>query len=366
MNLSYRLRPPHNPRGGVCGFAAAQCGKAPPYRVSPSFLRGYASGCLRFIRARSALVIISFLWLPTFISAPRDPIAKQSSIRKVPTLVCVVSGSDSPEGPAQNNMDAVVLVDNGVLKQPYPEYNETAQAAFAKEYFRSGMKYRVMFGGGEVGTATIKGFDTGCNNIHATATVENNGKIPGHLSALATNSTSLGTKASARRAPSNSERQAVMKLVNEIYRSHGTTPALLRTLTTTNLTATDLNGDGKFEMIGSFVIETKTAKTPRTPLGVGARRDLFLIAEPGGETSGQTGGAPVMSYKPALISFQSYKLPPEGFDSAADFVDQLDLDGDGVSEVFVTQHGFDAYGYSIYKKTKGRWRSVYTTTGDAC
>ena len=49
-----------------------------------------------------------------------------------------------------------------------------------------------------------------------------------------------------------------------------------------------------------------------------------------------------------------------------DFLDQLDIDGDGVAEVFVQQHGFDAYGYSIYKKSRGIWRQVYTTTGDAC
>jgi hypothetical protein len=265
-------------------------------------------------------------------------------------------------------MDAVVLVENGKLKQPYPEYNEKAQAEFAKEYFRPGTKYHVTFGGGEVGTATIKGSDTGCNNIHATATVEVSNRIPNHLSSLATNSASLGKTPRSRRSPSDAERQAVMSLVNRIYRSHAATPASLRTLTTTNLTATDLNGDGKFELVGSFVIEMKGTKTERLPLGVAARRDLFLIAEPISETAAPSGSSPTMSvsYKAALINFQSYKLPPEGFDSAMDFVDQLDLDNDGTAEVFVTQRGFDAYGYSIYKKTGGRWRKVYTTTGDAC
>lgn len=242
-------------------------------------------------------------------------------------------------------MDAVVLVDNGKLKQPYPEYNEAAQRKFAGQYFSPGKKYRVTFGGGEVGTATVKGSDMGCNNIHATALVDDSGKIPAHLSALATDSSSLGRKPTARRAPTDHERQAGMKLVTQIYRSRGATPALLRTLKTTNLTATDLDGDGKFELIGSFVLETEAK----------ARKDLLLIAEPAGT-----------AFKAALVNFQSYKLPPEGFDSAIDFVDQLDLDGDGIAEVFVQQHGFDAYGYSIYKKSRGRWRQIYTTTGDAC
>jgi hypothetical protein len=60
------------------------------------------------------------------------------------------------------------------------------------------------------------------------------------------------------------------------------------------------------------------------------------------------------------------QLPPEGFDSAIDFVDQLDLDGDEVVEVLVQQHGFDAYGYAIYKKSAGRWREIYAATVDAC
>jgi hypothetical protein len=258
-------------------------------------------------------------------------------------LVCIVSRAD-PES-HEATIDAVALVVNGKLKQPYPEYNEAVQRKFAAQYLSNGKKYRVTFGGGEVGSATIKRFDMGCNNIHATAVVEDNGKIPAHLSALATNSDSLGRKPSSRRAPTDAERTAVNLLVTQIYRSRGATRAVLRTVVTTNLTATDLDGDGKFELIGSYTAESKTK----------ARKDLLLIAEPAGP-----------ALKPALVNFQAYQLPAEGFDSAVDFVDQLDLDADGIAEVFVQQHGFDAYGYAIYKKTNGRWRQVYTTTGDAC
>lgn len=258
-------------------------------------------------------------------------------------LVFVVSHADAEND--EGTMDAVVMVKNGKLQQPYGDYDEASQARFAKGYFSPGKKYRLAFGGGEVGSVTVEGSSQGCNNIHAKVRMEDNGRIARPLSGLATDSTSLGTRPSSRRAPTAEEREAVMTLVKQIYRSRGTTPALLRQLKTTNLTATDLNGDGKLEMVGSFVLETKTK----------ARRDLFLIAEPQGA-----------NFKGALVNFQAYQLPPEGFDSAVDFVDQLDLDGDGIAEVFVLQHGFDAYGYTIYKKSRGRWNRVYTTTGDAC
>lgn len=276
-------------------------------------------------------------------SAPNPATSFAQQARKTPTLICIVNRSEGDE--PQHNVDAVALIENGKLKQPYAEYNEAAQKKFAVAYFSPGTKYRVTFGGGEVGSATIKGSSMGCNNIHASATVDDNGKIPAHLSGLATNSDSHGKKPSARRAPTDAERAAAMKLVSDIYRAHKTPASWLRLIKTTNLTATDLNGDGRFELIGSFVIQTKAK----------ARRDLLLIAEPQGD-----------SFKAALTKFQSYKLPPEEFDSAIDFVDQLDIDGDGTAEVFVTQHGFDAYGYAIYKKRNGRWVEIYTTQGDAC
>jgi hypothetical protein len=70
------------------------------------------------------------------------------------------------------------------------------------------------------------------------------------------------------------------------------------------------------------------------------------------------------NFKAALIDYQSYRL--EEFDSAIDFVDQLDLDSDGIAEVFARQQGFDAYSYLIYKKQDGRWQKVYSFIGDAC
>lgn len=305
---------------------------------------------MKLFRRLSLIICLLLAFGPT-----QTPSSAQQA-RKTPTLIGVINRVEGDE--QQNNLDAVVLIENGKLKQPYAEYNEAAQKKFSASYFAPGTKYRLTFGGGEAGSATITGSNVGCNNIHATATVAENGKIPGHLSGLATNSDSLGKKPGARRAPTDAERAAVMKLVNEVYRKQQTPASWLRLLKTTNLTATDLNGDGRFEMIGSFVIQTKT-KT---------RRDLLLIAEPQGPQGGSAAGAEAQgdSFKAALAKFQSYKLPPEEFDSAIDFVDQLDIDGDGTAEVFVTQHGFDAYGYSIYKKRNGRWVEIYTTQGDAC
>ena len=257
------------------------------------------------------------------------------------TLIFVVSG----DSPAEMGMDAVVIAEGGKLKAPYPAYDEAAQQRFAKEYFRREQKYRLTFGGGDAGTATVTKSDKGCNNIHATITASTSAHLGGEVKALATNSDSLGRRGSARRTPTPAERSAVMTLVKKIYRQHGVTPLQYRSLKVTNLAATDLDGDGKYELIGSFTLATKTK----------AERDLFLIAKSQG--AGMSAD---------FAKFQAYQPPPEGFLSGIDFVDQLDLDGDGTGEVFATQGGFDAYGHLIFKKVGGHWRQVYSGMGDAC
>lgn len=300
--------------------------------------------CLRSTLTRLTILLSVFV---SSINLAHSPLAQT---RPQKTFVGVIAGD-----PPVMSIDALVLLENGKLKQPYDVENLAARNEFGNQFFKKGNTYRVTFGGGEVGTASIIEFNEGCNNIHAQA---NGGheKIRGRIMGLVTNDDRLGRRPSHRRAPTADERAAVMELVKQIYTSRKTTPAMLRLLTTTNLTATDLNGDGKSELIGSFVIET-AAK---------ARRDLLLIAEPEVATTGLDALSSSPKFRAALVEFQSYKLPPEEFHSAIDFVDYLDLDRDGTGEVFTIQQGFDAYEYSIYKKQSGRWQKVYSFIGDAC
>ena len=242
-------------------------------------------------------------------------------------------------------MDAVVIVDGKQLRAPYSDEQKDRQKSFAHEYFAPGKVYRLIFGGGEAGNVTVKKWSEGCNNIHAEVTPATTARLGGKVMALATNSESLGKRASARRAPTDAERAGVMTLMKSIYAQHRTPAGLIASIKVTNLTATDLNGDGKYEMIASF---TSAARNK-------FERDLFLIAH-------QQGSA----MRADFVKFQAYQPPPETFLSSIDFIDQLDLDGDGMGEVFATQGAFDGYAYLIFKKVGGRWREVYNMIGDLC
>ena len=246
---------------------------------------------------------------------------------------------------AESSMDAVVIVDGKQLRHPYTDEQKDAQKGFGEKYFAGGKVYRLIFGGGENGTVKLDKWSEGCNNIHAQVTTSTSAKLGGKVMALATNSETLGKRASSRRAPTDTERAAVLTLMKSIYRQRRTPASLIAGIKVSNITATDLDGDGQFEFVGSFSSGAKNK----------FERDLFLIAKPQGT-----------AMRADFIKFQAYQPPPEQYLYSIDFVDQLDLDGDGVGEVFATQGGFDGYAYLVFKKVGGRWKEVYDQIGDAC
>jgi len=242
-------------------------------------------------------------------------------------------------------MDAVVIVNGARLQRPYNDEMEAGRKTFGQKYFAAGKVYRLIFGGGDAGTVKVNSWDLGCNNIHAKVTPNTSAKLGGKVMALATTSETIGRHSVSRRPPTESERAAVLTLMKNIYSQRRTPASLMSSIKVTNLTATDVDGDGTYEMIGSFTLAARNK----------FERDLFLIAKPQGA-----------AMKADFVKFQAYQPPSEGFLSSIDFVDQLDLDGNGVGEVFATQGGFDGYSYLIFKRVGGRWREVFNFVGDAC
>lgn len=257
-----------------------------------------------------------------------------------PIMVFAVS-AESGDG----SMDAVVMINGKQLRVPFNDEQKDRQKKIAEEYFASGRTYRLIFGGGEAGSVTVKKWSEGCNSVHSEVALATSATLGGQVRALATNSDSLGKRASTRRAPTETERAAVMTLVKNIYKQHRTPANLIAAIKVTNLTATDLDGDGKYEFVGSFTSDAKNK----------FERDLFLIAKSQGA-----------GMRADLAKFQAYQPPPETFLSSIDFIDQLDLDGNGTGEVFAVQGAFDGYAYVIFKKVGGRWREVYNMIGDLC
>lgn len=154
-------------------------------------------------------------------------------------VVFAVTGSGS-----EASMDAVVVVDGKQLRLPYNDEKEDAQKKFGEQYFATGKVYRLIFGGGEAGTVKVEKWSLGCNNIHAQVTTTTSAKLGGRVMALATSSSTLGKRSVSRRPAIESERTALLALMKTIYQQKRTPATLMSQIKVSNLTATDLDGDG--------------------------------------------------------------------------------------------------------------------------
>lgn len=294
---------------------------------------------MRFRRTVCFLLIL----LAVFVGAQSDNRAQDTEKKLTHTraVLFAVSGGDGI------NLDPIVIIDRGRYVKP-PDgveeengrFKDTPQSSkFAAEYYRPGHSYQLLFGGGKIGSAAvIKRKSLACVSLAAGVRLQTSQKLGGWVRALATDSDSLGSPESSRRALSPTERSTVLELARRTYRQRSAPAALINSITVTNLTAVDLDHDGNPEFVGSFRIE----RDEKAYL-------LFLIAGKHGD-----------NYK---VELQRYG---EGLEDGEDFIDELDVDGDGIGEVITQVTGSESWEYAIYKRKEGRWQAVYKGGGGGC
>src|SRR6266853_3236846 len=127
----------------------------------------------------------------TFSSAQtrRQPARKQSAMKPLTgTVLFVVTNNSEPGDTPDYGMDALVILNKGKYIDPVRDSGSDAMKPFAEKYFKVSNKYRLLFGGGEVGTATVQSSQEGCNTIHSKVSVEGSTNIRGQIRGLATNS----------------------------------------------------------------------------------------------------------------------------------------------------------------------------------
>ncbi|HKQ51151.1 MAG TPA: hypothetical protein VJT74_02200 [Pyrinomonadaceae bacterium] len=237
----------------------------------------------------------------------------------------------------------IVIVRGGRFVAP-PAFNmKAARRRFAATYYRPGQKYRLLPSEGEGGTVTVKSLNT-CDPTAAYVETEPAGSAEGRT--LATNSASFAGRPVKRRELTEAEQAEFMKLVDPPFRKGGYGEPSL-TGVSSGAEAADLDGDDKFELIGTLTTGAKSEHT------------LFIIAEP--DASGR--------FKPGLLLFTP--ATDENHDNSVRryLLEAIDLDGDHVAEAVVTVNDYrsrDDWFYVIYKKQGGRWRSVYRGGGFRC
>ena len=300
---------------------------------------------------KRALPLVFFA-LAALLSVHLNAVAQQAASKKDVVIFAVA-------GEMGTTIDPIIFIRDG--KFVFPEEadgTDEGLTKFAGEYYREGRKYRVISGGGEAGSLTVKRshITDECFRTGADVELQTTVKVGRVLMALATDSESIGRGKPMRRAPTEEERTAALKLASDVMRQKRVPAAALKTLESINLTATDIDGDGRAELIGSF--RAKQGKT--------ARHLLFLIAEPQGD-SFKMGHSEYerIAAKDLMDPSMVDEVGNAGF-LAEILVDQADLDGDGVGEVVSTASSFEGQGYYIYKRAQGRWRKAYEGANYRC
>lgn len=258
-------------------------------------------------------------------------------------------------------VEPVAVIDSrGALAEPAAgTSSDGALSTFLARHYQPGAKYHLIFGGADAGTLTIRAATAAeCSPNAASADIDSTTlKLGGNVMALATDGAHAPRAQSSRRAPTADERAAAFVVVKRFLTGKRVSaPAIERGTKTLNLTATDLDGDGREELVGSYVVK----------VGPKIRDTLFLIAAPQGR------GFRAVLTKYARVNAKEM-MDPALIDNIGEdglgtelYVEQLDADGDGVGEVFTLSRSFEGTTYRAYQRRRGIWRPVYESYSYRC
>ncbi len=234
-------------------------------------------------------------------------------------------------------IEPIVIIGGGKYMQPPVGDDAGVMKKFIDSYFRVGRKYRVIFGGGDAGSLMVQKYEADmCGNLVAEVGAQTTARLGGEVQALAVSSDKIGSGASSRRAPTEAERASALEVARAVYGQRRVGAALVRKMNTVNLTATDIERDGQFELIGTFLIDGAND----------VKHNLFIIFEP----------TAARKYKAAWNWYE------KGYEDRK-LVDVVDLDGDGTAEVIAEGFEIENNLYVIYKRQAGTWRPVYKGGG---
>ena len=227
-------------------------------------------------------------------------------------------------------------------------------SAFNKSYYKAGTAYRLIFGGANSGTVTVKSSNatSDCGkNIGTVTTKAAKTPLKGFVMGLATNAASKST-ASYRRKPTDAERNEIEVLVKAEYAKQKLTPKVLRYH---NLTALDVDNDGSAEMVGSYWVEVDKL----------TRALLFFIATKGTNGKYALGHHEYRTVDQANVMSGDIKNIDEGVYHEL-LLDVFDVNGDGVAEVFTNTASFEGAGFGVYSRAGNKWTKVFDGSNYHC
>lgn len=274
---------------------------------------------------------------------------------KVPAEPLLVVQEHTGSDPVQGKLLLIGVMAPDVPEENSPPPSKDENAAsyyFATKYFQQGARFKLYKSGSPAGEAVVTGLvQRQCDARGAVANAEPDIQLGSDAFALATNSPQITTHPNYRRAATGAEITAALDTVGEILTGKGVSADRLIDVKTESLTFTAV--DEKFEgiLIGSFSLKTKTDGYK-----------LFIIL---GKKDGR--------FQTQYLEYETHPLKEltaemsEWLDRPIqNFVDQLDLDGDGIDELVTVSIGYEGGDFVVYKLQGEKWVQVFRGGEGGC
>jgi hypothetical protein len=256
------------------------------------------------------------------------------------------------------NLEPIAFVEKGKLVELGEEASGEKTAGFVKQYYKPKTKYNVVFGGENVGTATVvkdfAGTDCAANQAEISV-ISTKFKPKGFLMGLATDMIPKKNAKLIRQLPTAAERAEINKLVMDEMKAKNVPIKNTGELRYHNLTKLDVDGDGNSEFVGTYWYNTGAKK----------RSLLFFIAEKAVNGVVTIPFTKFQEIEEKDVMNNDIKALDEGTYHEL-LLDMLDYDGDGQSEIFTYSQGFEGSNFNAYKRVEGKWTQVLETSNYHC
>jgi hypothetical protein len=248
-------------------------------------------------------------------------------------------------------LEPIGLIDKGELTETAGGMDEPKiLTAFANIYYKPKTTYNFIFGGAPGGTVTVKSSNTKAEcgkSLAQISTVSSKAKIKGLVMGLATNG-KTARATSYRRMPTFPERAEIEALVRAEFTKQGVSANAVKNMDYHNLTALDVDSDGKAELVGTFWAENSDKE----------RNLLFFIAEK--DTSGKYvfGHSEYNKVTPDDVMSGDLNDLKDGRGHEL-LLDVFEFDGDKTAEIFTITQAFEGNNFRVYSKRDGKWMRIF-------
>lgn len=256
------------------------------------------------------------------------------------------------------SVEPIGIIDKGTMIEASNGSDDLKKlTAFSKTYYAPKTAYKLVFGGVDAGTVTILKSNPKMectSNMAEVTTVAAKAKLKGLVMGLATNA-AVKKGTGMRRLPTAAERSEIETLVRAEFIKNKISDNAVKNMKYHNLTALDVDADGKAEMVGSFFVEPSATE----------RGLLFFIAEKGANGKYKFGHSEFRLVKQDEVMSGEIKALDEGIYNEL-LLDSMEFDGDKTDEIFTYIQGFEGSSFTVYSKRDGKWVKAFEGSNYHC